>query len=102
MERNVPDKLARVNRRPPREGLVRIRTSGRIVAIAVLTSVLFARAIAADVPDVSAVSHGDWRAGLDAALSADALRGAALSVYVVERDTGAVLYERSPGRALLV
>jgi D-alanyl-D-alanine carboxypeptidase/D-alanyl-D-alanine-endopeptidase (penicillin-binding protein 4) len=42
-----------------------------------------------------------WRARLDAALAAPALRGAALSVLIVDRVSGEPLYARTPERALI-
>ena len=98
MEPNVPDKLARVNRRPPREGFVRARTMG-IAAVAFVAFVAVAATSAqpAQARDTSVA----WRAGLDSALGARALQGAALSVLVVDRSTGAQLYSRAPARTLI-
>ena len=42
-----------------------------------------------------------WRAGLESALAARGFRGAALSVLVVERGSGALRFSRSPSRALM-
>ena len=99
MARNVPDKLARVNRRPPREGFVRHRTQGRIAAATVVVFIVVALAAAAHASPASGPAR--WRAALDSALGAPVFRGAAVSVQVVDRRTGEELYARAPGLALI-
>ena len=113
MRRNVPDKLARVNRRPPREGLVyrrldlglRPRRAGapaaRVGRAGVLAFGLLATLLAAPVSAQDRAASERWRAGVDRALAAPALQGAALSVLVVERDSGRELFARRPSEALI-
>ncbi len=98
MAGNVPDKLAVVNRRPPREGSVRLQLNGLswrhlIVGFAAT----FAAALCFALP----VAAEDLAVRLERALAAPALQGASLSVLVVDRETGATVHARSADRALV-
>ncbi len=100
MTSNVPDMLAHVNRRPPRKGFVRMRTIGRLSAVSLIISIAwFASGAVAGEQTPAELSR--WRARLDRALADPALRGASFSALVVDRETGVVLYSRTPERALI-
>jgi D-alanyl-D-alanine carboxypeptidase/D-alanyl-D-alanine-endopeptidase (penicillin-binding protein 4) len=94
MGRNLPDKLGRVNRLP-RPGI----TSRGLVKLA-LGIVLCALGAALFAPRAEAADDA-WRARVARAASARGFEGAALSVLVVDRQSGAELFAKAPDRALV-
>ncbi len=86
--------------RRPRTAMGRARLGARVAALATGLGLL-AACIGVPAAGADAPIEGRWKARLDAALGAPALRGAQLGVLVIDRGDGSVLYEHQPARPLI-